>query len=201
MNARISFINNTIKAGIFFIIPFAVVIILLFKVMGLLSPISKFIESVADPDGVIPHFSNIVTILLLIFIFFLGGILEKRFAGSAKIASWLEDHILSMIPGYELIKNSTKQNIGLEVAMSLKVVLVPADGWVLAFQVEELANDETLVFIPASPNPYEGSLNIFRKSEIRSTTLSPKDAYGILRRTGIGTRSLFDKAVIDPRAD
>jgi uncharacterized membrane protein len=80
------------------------------------------------------------------------------------------------------------------------VVLVPTDGWVLAFQVEELTNNEVLVFIPASPNPYEGNLNIFQKSEIRNTNLLPKDAYTILKKTGTGTRGIFDKSSIDPPA-
>lgn len=195
-----SFVNNTIKAGIFFVIPIIIVLIIGLKIIGIIAPVSNIIETLIDPQNKIPFLSTIISVLLILFIFFIGGILENHFSGSKKIISWIENNILSLLPAYQLIKGTTQQKIGLETALNLKVVLVQADGWVLAFQVEELANNEVLVFIPASPNPYEGNLSIFQKSEIRNTNISPKDAYTILKKTGIGTRGIFDKSIIDPQA-
>lgn len=198
MKGRASFITHTVKAGVFFVIPVIIVLFIILKIIGLLAPIANYIDSVADPRGIIPFFSTAISILILILIFFLAGILEKFFSGSAKLIVWIENNILSVLPAYQLIKSTTQQSIGMDSAMNLKVVLVPTDGWVLAFLVDELANEEVLVFVPGSPKPYEGTLNLFRKSEIRNTNLTPKDAYDILTKTGIGTRSVFEKATIDP---
>lgn len=199
MNSKMIFVNNTLKAGIFFVIPIIIVLIIVLKTIGIITPVSNMIETFIDPQNKIPFLSTLISVLLILFIFFMGGILENHFSGSKKIISWIENNVLSLLPAYQLIKGTTQQKIGLETAVNLKVVLVPTDGWVLAFQVEELANNEVLVFIPASPNPYEGNLNIFQKSEIRNTNLTPKDAYTILKKTGIETRGIFDKSIIDPQ--
>jgi len=198
MNSKMIFVNYTVKAGVFFVIPIIIVLIIVLKIIGIITPVSNIIETIIDPQNKIPFLSTLISVLLILFIFFIGGILENQFSGSKKIISWIENNVLSLLPAYQLIKGTTQQNAGLEAAISLKVVLVPTDGWVLAFQVEELANNEVLVFIPASPNPYEGNLTIFQKSEIRNTNLSTKDAYTILKKTGIGTRRIFDKSIIDP---
>ena len=80
MNAKINFINNTIKAGIFFIIPFMVILSILFKILEILSPMAEFIKAHADPNGVVPHFANFVTIALLLALFFGSrkAVLRKR---------------------------------------------------------------------------------------------------------------------------
>ncbi|MBU1014026.1 MAG: hypothetical protein KKG99_13585 [Bacteroidetes bacterium] len=199
MNSKMIFVNNTLKAGIFFVIPIIIVLIIFLKTIGIITPVSHMIETFIDPQNKVPFLSTLISVFLILFIFFMGGILENHFSGSKKIISWIENNVLSLLPAYQLIKGTTQQKIGLETAVNLKVVLVPTDGWVLAFQVEELANNEVLVFIPASPNPYEGNLNIFQKSEIRNTNLLPKDAYTIFKKTGIGTRGIFDKSIIDPQ--
>jgi len=153
MNNKMSFVNNTVKAGIFFVIPIIIVLIIGLKIIGIIAPVSNIIETFIDPQNKIPFLSTIISVLLILFIFFIGGILENHFSGSKKIISWIENNILSLLPAYQLTKGTTQQKIGLETALNLKVILVPTDGWVLAFQVEELANNEVLVFIPASPNP------------------------------------------------
>lgn len=199
MKSKYNFINSTLKAGFFFVIPMAIVLIILIKIFVFIGPVSRIVESIIDPKGIIPFLSIVVSIILILTLFFIGGILESKLSGSRRLISWIESNILSLLPAYQLIKSTTQQKIGLESAADLKVVLVPTDGWVLAFLIEELANDEVLVFIPASPNPFEGSVNLFHKSEIRNTNLTTNNVYTILKKTGIGTRSIFDKAIIDPQ--
>ena len=197
MKNSLQFFNDTVKAGIFFVLPLLIVVLILSKVISYMMPIARFIESIVDPSGKIPLLSVTILVFLILSLLFLSGFVESRLSGSKKIIRWIENNILSLLPAYQLIKSTSQKKLGLESQMNLPVVLVPTDGWVIAFKIDDLANDEVLVFIPSSPNPYEGSLNIFKKIEIRNTTLTPIDAYAILRKTGIGTKSIFDKAQID----
>ena len=194
---RMNFVNNSIKAGLFFILPLILLLIVFLKLLSFINPIAHFIGSFIDPQHKIPFLTLLLSILLIILFLFIAGILESYFASTKKIITWIENNLLVMLPAYQLIKTTSQQKIGMEVSDNLKVILVPADGWVLAFQVEELPNNELLIFIPSSPNPYEGSLSIFKSEEVRKTTISPKDAYEILRKTGIGTRHIFEQATIE----
>lgn len=196
-----NFFIDTIKAGIFFILPVVICLFIILKIIKILTPLSQFVESRIAFHKLISFSSTIVSISIILIIFFVGGIIETKVKGSAKLIAWMEDNILILLPGYQLMKSTAKQSIGLELSDSLKVVLVPTDGWSLGFLVEELANNEVLVYIPDSPNPNEGNLNIFQKSEIKTSTLTTKDAYVILKSTGIGTREYFDKGNFSPRTD
>jgi uncharacterized membrane protein len=192
-----NFVNNSIKAGIFFILPIGLLVMVVLKLVHVITPIAGVVGSIIDPNHKIPFLTVVVTLVFIILILFIAGVLESYFASTKKIITWIENNVLALMPAYQLIKSTSQQKVGVEVTDTLKVVLVPADGWVLAFLVEELPNDEWLIFIPSSPNPYEGSLSIFKSEEVRKTSISPKDAYEILRKTGIGTRHIFEQATIE----
>jgi uncharacterized membrane protein len=64
------------------------------------------------------------------------------------------------------------------------------DGWMIAFLMNKLPNDEVVVFVPGSPNPWSGNIIIFKQSEIKETSISQKEALSFLKQTGVGLKDL-----------
>lgn len=193
MKKKRSFFINTLKAGIFFAMPIIVSLFIILKIIHLLTPFSHYVKSKIDPHGLIAFPLIIFSVLIILILFFIAGMIDAWFKGNAKFIVWIEENVLVLLPGYQLIKSTAMQSVGLELSNDIKVVIVPTDGWSLGLLMEELMNDEVLVYIPGAPNPNEGNLNIFKKSEVKSSNLTPKDVYAILKKTGIGTRSYFTK--------
>jgi uncharacterized membrane protein len=196
MKKNTEFFSKTFKGGIFFVLPFALVVIILLKIIQILTPVATKLGSWIDPQSHIPFFSYIIVILIILMVFFLGGLYEIQFSTGKKLGVWIEDNLLSMLPAYQLIKKTSQEKIGFASDQNLKVVLVPTDGWAIGYLVEELSDEEVLVFLPSSPNHFEGSLNIFKRTEIKSTKLSIKDAQDILVHTGFGAKYIFEKSAI-----
>jgi uncharacterized membrane protein len=102
---------------------------------------------------------------------------------------WIEDNILVIVPGYQLIKNAGQAAIGLDASKNFPVVLVPVDGWMIAFLIDSLADNEIVVFVPGSPNPWSGNVLIFQKSEVKETSMTQKEALGFSNRQELVCRT------------
>lgn len=133
----------------------------------------------------------LISAILLLLLFFLGGLMEQHFKTSAKLVNWIEENLLAMLPAYQLIRTVNQDKLGVESNQSLKVVLAPVDGWVIAFEMEEIDEEHVAVFVPGSPDPFGGNLVIFSKDMLRSTNLTSDQAFAILRRAGYGTGDFF----------
>ncbi len=188
---KASFFSKTLKAGIFFILPIALVVVVVIKVYKLLYPIADGISKTIDPNSVFPFLSHSVVVIIFLLIIFIGGLLEGKFIASKNIIKWVEENILSLIPTYQLIKNTTQEKIGVSNNTKLKVVLVQVDGWMLGFITEELTDEMVLVYVPSSPDPNGGSLGVFNKTDIKPTDISVKDAYKIIRSAGFNSAELW----------
>jgi len=187
------FITKTTKAGIFFILPLSIVVIILLKVIVLLNPFAHIIAQWLRHNANVVVADYLITGVIIFVILFLGGIVEGKFQTSRKLVVWIEDNILAMVPAYQLIKNVNQEKIGSGENSRLKVVLAPVDGWVLAFLVEEIDENFVMLFIPGSPDPNSGSLTIFKREEIKNTDLTVKEAYTILRQVGFNSASILKR--------
>jgi uncharacterized membrane protein len=102
------------------------------------------------------------------------------------LLAWVEDNVLTYIPGYLLLRNSIEFTFEPDEAIHQEVLLAPVDGWQFAFVMEELPDDEVAVFVPGAPIPRSGNVMVFKRSELRPTRITAKEAYAILRRAGKG---------------
>ncbi|MFV0592610.1 MAG: hypothetical protein ACK5M7_14580 [Draconibacterium sp.] len=185
------FLIRTIKIGIFFILPLSIVVIIFLKVIHLLNPFAHIIAQWLGHNANVMVQDYLITIVLLLLILFLGGVVEGKFQTSKKLILWIENNILAMVPAYQLIKNVNQDSFGGGELSKLKVVLAPIDGWMIAFQVEDIDEEMAMLFVPGSPSPYSGNLVIFRKSELRKTDLTVKEAYTILRQAGVNSATML----------
>ena len=185
-----SFLNKTIKEGIFFLVPMLLVYLLIAKLYSLLTPLAENISRKLFNYhflGIKPVY--IIAILLILIVCFLIGLLALTSLGKIMLKS-VEDNLLVILPGYKLIKSTSQSIVGLEDSANFPVVLAPIDGWMIAFVVEKLETGESVVFVPGSPNPWSGNVIIFTDDQLRPTSLKQKDAIRILRQTGMSFKSL-----------
>lgn len=190
-------ISQTIKGGIFFLFPIILTIIFIDKAIALINPVAEFLSNkLGENIGLFatPYF---LAILILILFCLFAGYIASQGIGK-KMILWIENNVLTLFPGYLLMKNTLQNSAGLESDTNFPVVLAPIDGWMLGFQVDELSTGEVVVFIPAAPNSWDGTIVIFEKEKIRLTNLSQKDVQKIMRQLGVNSKSILDKIKIEP---
>lgn len=186
MKHFLNIISALIKGGIFFLIPIILLIVLFERAIELIQPLSSHVESIfgLEENRIITPFIISVTLVLLICL--IAGYIAQRGMGKRMI-EWIEDHILVLFPGYKLMKTTFEQRAGIVQNHNFPVVLVPIDGWMMAFLVEELEDEKVMVFVPGSPETWSGNLIIFDKSKIKKTDLTQHEVHKIGRSLGISS--------------
>ncbi|WP_026969901.1 hypothetical protein [Algoriphagus terrigena] len=195
MKVLFSLFTQTVKGGIFFLLPLVIVIVLLKKAVELILPLSHLIREHLPFH--LPLSAMTLSVVLLTMICFGAGWVA-RLGVSQKLILLLEENFLVLFPGYQLMKNSLESKVGLDSEKEYPVVLVPIDGWMIAFLVEELNEKEVMVFVPSAPSSWEGSLVIFEKSQIKASNLSPSDLMSIMKTLGVGSKAAFKGKIEKP---
>lgn len=195
MKVFISIISQTVKGGVFFLLPLVIVIMLLKKAVELILPLAHFINKQIPFQ--LPFSAMALSVILLVLICLGAGWLA-RLGFAKKLILVLEENFLVLFPGYQLMKNSFESKVGLDSEKEYPVVLVPIDGWMIGFLVEELNDTEVMVFIPSAPSSWEGSLVIFEKSQIKHSNLKPGDIMAIMKRLGVGAKVAFGNQTKKP---
>ncbi len=192
MKAIFSILSNTVKGGIFLLFPLVLIIIFLEKIIQILQPLADMISNRLNLESTMFNVPYLISIIIILVLCFTAGVVAKFGAGKF-ILKWIEEHILSLFPGYQIIKNTLQNTAGLESDKDFPVVFVPIDGWMVAFKVDTLPNGDIVVFVPSAPNSWEGNVVIFEKEQIRESTLTQKDATLMIRRLGVGSSEIFSK--------
>jgi len=192
MKTLLSLVSKTVKGGIFFLLPIVIIIFLLGKVVKTVTPVAETLQEKVPGD--FPFLALTLSLLILLLICYLAGWLAGKGLGKA-VVDWLENNLLILFPGYQLMKSTMETKVGSVSDREFPVVLVPGDGWVFGFLVEELPNKEVVVFLPSAPSVWEGSLVILEKSQLRETRLKQADVLTLMKKLGVGTAELLRKGM------
>ena len=130
------FLRTTILGGILFLMPIAMLAILLDKAMSVALKFARPIaEKVPDVLDIGVARVTLLAIVLLMLICFLAGLLAGT-AAAQKVVRGLESSILSKIPAYEYFKQVTGGVLGTDDLSRHPVVLAQLEGgWRLAVQI------------------------------------------------------------------
>ncbi|TDK42869.1 DUF502 domain-containing protein [Algoriphagus formosus] len=190
MKKLLSLGGTLVKGGIFFLLPLVLLVVILEKAIKIIRPLSDFIRKslgLADSQIFTPFLFSLLIVLLCCLI---AGIIAKRGLGK-KMMSWIENNVLVLFPGYKLIKTTFEQRVGIQENHDFPVVLVPIDGWMLAYLVDELEKNQVVVFVPSAPDPWSGNLVIFDRDKIKDTKLDKADVTRISRTLGVGSKEIL----------
>jgi len=188
MKTVVDFMKSTLVGGLLVLLPVALTVVLLAKavamVLGLLAPIAQHL-----PSNV--HFTKVVALALVLGACFVVGLFVRTAAGrNAK--GLLERTVLERLPAYTLLRSlgssfsDDKGDGGFAVALAvIEEALVPA------FVIEEHADGQCTIFVPAIPTPTVGALYILPKERVHRTNVPFATAVKCITRWGEGAGELL----------
>jgi len=192
MKKIISFIKTTFVGGLFFIVPIVLLIFIFGKVIEILrkivAPIAEKISITLFGQHAI---SRIIALIIIIMVCFIAGLLAKTKKAS-ELKEWVEDNILSNIPGYSLLKGMGESAAGLESKNLKEVVLVDVEEvWQIGFLMERLDDDLNAVFLPGAPNPMSGDVVFVKWDRLKIIDISGISAMKIAKKLGIDSKAIL----------
>ena len=154
--------KTTILGGVFFLLPFAVVVFLVGELSVIVAPIAKEIGK-AFPNipislGVVSG-ATLLAILLLVLLCYIAGLIARS-ALAARFSGKIEKTIIFLFPRYAILKDQMASNLGGHaIDPTMKPVLVRMEGVSrLGFETARAADGTVTVFFPGSPDPWQGHL-------------------------------------------
>jgi uncharacterized membrane protein len=186
------FVRSTLLGGVFFLMPVAMLAILLGKAMSVASKFAKPIaEALPDEWNLGVAKVTLLEIVMLVLVCFVAGLLA-RMAVAQRLVRGLESSVLSKVPAYAYFKQLTGGLLGADDLSRHPVVLARMEGgWQIAVQVESEVNGFVTVFIPDAPNPRSGSVYMLPADQVLPAGAERGQALNCLKRFGVGTSDLL----------
>ena len=127
--------------------------------------------------------------VVVLFCFLTGLLAKARFAQRSVV--WLENTVLSFIPGYEFIKSMATMTVGQKDTLRQVVLVRIEDALQIGFIVERRDDGRAVVFVPDAPNPRSGAIYLMTDDRFKPIDIPPAAAMKCLRRHGSGAAVLL----------
>lgn len=129
MKDKINFVRATVIGGIFFLIPVAIMVFVVGKLVGMLKAIAGSVAPFLPVESVVGMvFLNIAAISVLLALCFVAGLAAQNTMGK-KVGFSLESLLLTTLPGFSFVKefadNMRKSD---ELAESFIPILLQLDA-------------------------------------------------------------------------
>ena len=186
-----TFLKTTLVGGILFLLPLAIVLMLLGYALRLASTVAQPISEQLD----LQHLgglgaAGVVTVLsavVLVAVSFGAGLAARSYAGE-RMTRWFEGSTLGRLPQYQMVKSMAEGLTRLENADSIKPALISIEGgWQMGYLLEPLENGWSSVFLPQAPTPMSGNVMYLPADRVRPLSISMVDAMAIIKRMGVGS--------------
>jgi uncharacterized membrane protein len=181
--------------GIFLVVPIVLVLVIFGKVIVIFRTILGPVVSYLRPENAASEFLiRVLAIVLLAVVCIFAGILAKTKLAT-QLRDWIEENILSMVPGYSLLKSMGESAIGISSDSTQEVVLVDLEGtWQVGYIMEQVAEEVYCVFIPGAPSSTSGDVIFVRKERLKKLDIPTIKAARISTKLGVGSRDILSAA-------
>jgi uncharacterized membrane protein len=181
------FITSTLVAGLLFVVPVYLGVLLLLKgmasVAGLVRPFTALV-----PDW-LPAERLLSLLLILAICFFVGFALRTRPGRAAR--ERLEMVLFEKLPGYGLIRSLTQRMAGDSSETAWMPALIEIeDALVPGFVIEPLEDGRFTVFVPSVPTPLAGAVYVLNAERVHLLDVPFTQAVRSISRWGSGSREL-----------
>lgn len=194
MNKRLGFIKTTVVGGFVFLIPAAIVIVALGKVIGTLKALAKALSPLFGIESLVGGFVlELLAITATVLICFLAGLLAKR-ASAKRFRARLDTTLLNSFPGYAFIKGFAESlRQAEELAGSFVPVLVRFDDYAqIAFETHRDSTGKVSVYLPGAPNPWSGTVVHVSQERVEPLAMTLTEALRNIRTLGKGAIEIVD---------
>ena len=186
-----AFLKTTMLGGILFLLPLAIVLMVLGYALGLASKVAQPISEKLQLDawGTVPGVGivTVLSALVLVLLAFAAGLVARTYTGE-RLTRWFEGSLLGRLPQYQMVKSMTEGLARLESDSGIKPALVSIEGgWQMGYLLEPLENGWLSVFLPQAPTPMSGNVMYLPAERVRPLDITMVDAMSIIRRIGVGS--------------
>ena len=190
-----AFLKATTLGGLFVVLPLVIVLALLGKaVMTVHGAAQSVMAKLAGEGSEAAHFPILFALLIVVAISFAFGLALTSRHGQAT-SRWVEGSVLYRIPGYAALRailggmaDASKEGV-------VKSGLLTQDPGVECFVlvIEDHGGDYLTVYIPGSPNPGSGNVQIVRRNLVRLLNVRMTDITAVLHQFGMGSAKVLAK--------
>ena len=161
-----NFIKTTIIGGLVFLVPVAILGMVLVKVFALMIAIAEPMADFLPIDAVGGiAIANLLAVLIILAICFVAG-LAARVGPVAAAIDKAETAILQKLPGYTMLKGLTT-TLSPDQANHLKPVLITLNASrQIGLEVDRVNGGQVVVFVPGSPNAWSGGVHLVEDRHI-----------------------------------
>jgi uncharacterized membrane protein len=200
-----SFLKATTLGGLFVVLPVVVVVALLGKaVIGVRTVVQSLMEKLAGEGSHAANFPLMFALLLVIAVSLVFGLAMMSRRG-VMTGRWIERKLLVPVPGYMAVRAivggfaETKRE---GVVKSGLLTLSPGIEC-FVFVVEDHGDDRLTVYLPGSPNPASGNVQIVQRDLVRLLSVRISSITGALQQWGVGSARVLakDSAAVAIAAD
>lgn len=195
MKRLAAFLKATTLGGLFVLLPVVVVFGLLAKtVLGVRDTAHAIMVKFTGQHSEADQFPLLVAVLIVVAVSFFLGLIMVTKRGKAS-GRWIERTLLFGMPGYMAIRALIGGFSRPEEEGSMKAGLMTVDPGIqcLVLITENHGNDLLTIYIPGSPNPASGSVQIVRSELVMPLRVKINDVAGALQQWGVGTAKLLSK--------
>lgn len=193
MNKFKSFLKTSFIGGIVVVLPVAILIAVfqwVFNfVTGLIGPLTDALVARSQLNSV---FADIIVLAVILVVCFLIGVIVKTGIGKM-VHNLIDTKLLSIAPGYNMIKETVLQLFGGKKAPLSRVALVELfanEVMTTAFITDENPDGTFTVFVPNSPSPLSGNLYHLKSKYVHPIDMTVEQAMGSIISFGSGSSEL-----------
>jgi uncharacterized membrane protein len=186
-----TFLKTTIVGGVLFLLPVAMVLLILGYAMRLAAKVARpmsdklGLDQLGDFSGI--GAVTVLAVLVLIVVSFAAGIVARTDLGE-RVSRWFEHSMLGGLPQYQLLKSMAEGLAQVQNSSSLEPALVSIeDGWQLGYLLETLENGWVAVFLPQAPTPMSGNVMYFPAERVRPLDITMIQAMALVKHIGVGS--------------
>lgn len=195
MKGLLGFIKATLAGGFFVVLPMMLIYLLLNETLEAATALAKPIIDLL-PKGFVEgaQFPNLIAIVLILLVSLLFGLAMRTTLGKRLIEK-AEHAVLEKIPGYSAIRSLSTRIFGADVDGQFEPALLslPLDGKVLVFVVERHDDGQYTVFLPSSPTPGIGTIQVVPAERLQHLDAKSSKVFETLSHWGVGTRDVVKK--------
>jgi uncharacterized membrane protein len=185
-----TFLKTTIVGGVLFLLPVAMVLLILGYAMRLAAKVAQPIsdklrlDQLGDLSGI--GAVTVLAVLVLIVVSFAAGIVARTDLGE-RISRWFENSLLGGLPQYQLLKSMAEGLAHVESTSLTPALVSIEDGWQLGYLLETLENGWVAVFLPQAPTPMSGNVMYLPAERVRPLDITMIQAMALVKHIGVGS--------------
>lgn len=190
-----SFILTSLLGGVIVILPAAILAAVFGWVFNfttnLIQPFTNLVVANSQLKETIAD--TLVLFVILVVCFFVGLIVRTRVG--KLVFSVIEQRLLKIAPGYNLIKETVLQILGNKKSPFSSVALAQIfgnDTLVTSFITDEHSDGSFSIFVPTGPNPTSGNIYHLKGDYVHPIDVSVEDAMRSIISCGAGSAKLVE---------